>query len=99
MLGSLLQNVFNALQWGSYYSIIALGYCLVYGVLRFINFSHGDIFMIASYTAFFIATVFLSLWPGGGVLVFIITVILTMAITALLGVSIERIAYRPLRRK
>ena len=99
MLGTLLQNVFNALQWGSFYSIIALGYCLVYGVLRFINFAHGDIFMTASYIAFFIATALLSLWAGGGVPVFIITIVLTMSLTALLGVSIERIAYRPLRQK
>jgi branched-chain amino acid transport system permease protein len=98
MLGNLLQNVFNALQWGSFYSIIALGYCLVYGVLRFINFAHGDIFMTASYIAFFIATALLGML-GGGVPVFIITLILTMAATALLGVTIERVAYRPLRRK
>ena len=47
MLQTLLQNVFNGLQWGSFYSMIALGYCLVYGVLRLINFAHGDIFMMA----------------------------------------------------
>jgi len=98
MLGTFLQNVFNALQWGSFYSIIALGYCLVYGVLRFINFAHGDIFMTASYIAFFIATALLSML-GGGLPVFFITLILTMAATALLGVTIERVAYRPLRRK
>ena len=98
MLGSFLQNVFNALQWGSFYSIIALGYCLVYGVLRFINFAHGDIFMTASYIAFFIAPALLGML-GGGLPVFFITLILTMAATALLGVTIERIAYRPLRRK
>jgi branched-chain amino acid transport system permease protein len=98
MLGTFLQNVFNALQWGSFYSIIALGYCLVYGVLRFINFAHGDIFMTASYIAFFIATALLGML-GGGIPVFIITLILTMAATALLGVTIERVAYRPLRQK
>ena len=98
MLGTFLQNVFNALQWGSFYSIIALGYCLVYGVLRFINFAHGDIFMTASYIAFFIATALLGML-GGGLPVFFITLILTMAATSLLGVTIERIAYRPLRRK
>jgi branched-chain amino acid transport system permease protein len=98
MLATLLQNVFNALQWGSFYSIIALGYCLVYGVLRFINFAHGDIFMTASYIAFFIAAALLALIPGG-VTVFIVTLILTMILTSLLGISIERIAYRPLRQK
>jgi branched-chain amino acid transport system permease protein len=99
MLARLLQNIFNALQWGSFYSIIALGYCLVYGVLRLINFAHGDIFMTASYIAFFIAAALLGVITGGGVPVFIITLVLTMAATALLGITIERIAYRPLRRK
>jgi branched-chain amino acid transport system permease protein len=99
MLARLLQNIFNALQWGSFYSIIALGYCLVYGVLRLINFAHGDIFMTASYFAFFIATALLGFLPAGGIMVFAITLALTMALTALLGITIERIAYRPLRRK
>jgi branched-chain amino acid transport system permease protein len=99
MLARLLQNIFNALQWGSFYSIIALGYCLVYGVLRLINFAHGDIFMTASYFAFFIATAFLGFLPGNGAGVFAITLVLTMALTALLGITIERVAYRPLRRK
>jgi branched-chain amino acid transport system permease protein len=99
MLAKLLQNIFNALQWGSFYSIIALGYCLVYGVLRLINFAHGDIFMAASYFAFFIATALLGVITGAGVLVFVATLALTMVVTALLGITIERVAYRPLRRK
>jgi branched-chain amino acid transport system permease protein len=98
-MASLLQNIFNALQWGSFYSMIALGYCLVYGVLRLINFAHGDIFMAASYFAFFIATAFLGIFAGGGVPVFVVTLVLTMAATAVLGITIERVAYRPLRRK
>ena len=53
MLQSFLQNILNALQWGSFYSLIALGYCLVYGVLLLINFAHGDIFMVGAYIAFF----------------------------------------------
>jgi branched-chain amino acid transport system permease protein len=98
MVASLLQNIFNALQWGSFYAIIALGYCLVYGVLRLINFAHGDIFMTACYIAFFVASALI--WKfSGGAGVFIITLALTMAGTALLGVTIERVAYRPLRNK
>jgi branched-chain amino acid transport system permease protein len=96
---SILQNIFNALQWGSFYSMIALGYCLVYGVLRLINFAHGDIFMTACYIAFFITAALLSIFAGGGWGVFVLTLILTMAGTALVGITIERIAYRPLRRK
>ncbi len=100
MLSSVLQNVFNALQWGSFYSMIALGYCLVYGVLRLINFAHGDIFMMACYFAFFIATALISAFSGApGALVFSVTLVATMALTSGLGVAIERIAYRPLRRK
>jgi branched-chain amino acid transport system permease protein len=102
MLARILQNIFNALQWGSFYSIIALGYCLVYGVLRLINFAHGDIFMAGSYFAFFVAGGFIALFGtggGGGILVFAFTLILSMAATALLGVTIERVAYRPLRKK
>jgi branched-chain amino acid transport system permease protein len=96
---TLLQNVFNALQWGSFYSMIALGYCLVYGVLRLINFAHGDIFMTACYIAFFITTALLGIFAGGGWPVFAITLLLTMAGASLVGITIERIAYRPLRRK
>ncbi|MDR1930261.1 MAG: branched-chain amino acid ABC transporter permease [Treponema sp.] len=93
-----LQNIFNALQWGSFYSMIALGYCLVYGVLRLINFAHGDIFMTACYIAFFLVTALLGVF-GGGIPVLVITLIVTMAATALVGIFIERVAYRPLRRK
>jgi branched-chain amino acid transport system permease protein len=99
MLNGVLQNVFSALQWGSFYSMIALGYCLVYGVLRLINFAHGDIFMTACYIAFFAAGFFLRTFSAGGIPVFVLTLVLTMAATAFLGISIERVAYRPLRRK
>ncbi|MDR1278819.1 MAG: branched-chain amino acid ABC transporter permease [Treponema sp.] len=99
MLGLFLQNVFNALQWGSFYSMIALGYCLVYGVLRLINFAHGDIFMTACYIAFFVAGALLLSLGGGGWVVFALTMVITMIFTALLGVTIERVAYRPLRNK
>jgi branched-chain amino acid transport system permease protein len=99
MLTTILQNIFNALQWGSFYSMIALGYCLVYGVLRLINFAHGDIFMTACYIAFFAASALLGAMAGGGWRVFAVTLILTMIGTALVGITIERIAYRPLRRK
>jgi len=56
MLATIIQNLINALQWGSFYALIALGYTLVYGVLTLINFAHGDIFMVGAYIAFFVAT-------------------------------------------
>jgi branched-chain amino acid transport system permease protein len=99
MVTTVLQNIFNALQWGSFYSMIALGYCLVYGVLRLINFAHGDIFMTACYIAFFAATALLGYFTGGGWMVFALTLILTMLGTGILGITIERVAYRPLRTK
>lgn len=100
MFDSIIQNLFNALQWGSFYSLIALGYTLVYGVLRLINFAHGDIFMVGAYIAYFIA-IFLfkgSLGLSGSTTLALV-IPLTMILTALFGVTLERIAYRPLRRK
>jgi branched-chain amino acid transport system permease protein len=100
-----LQNVINALQWGCFYALIALGYNMVYGVLLLINFAHGDIFMVGAYVGFFVATFLLGSYalqlpfelPGG--LVIFLTFLLTMAVTAGVGVTIEWVAYRPLRRK
>ncbi|MDR2055235.1 MAG: branched-chain amino acid ABC transporter permease [Desulfovibrio sp.] len=97
-----LQQCVNALQWGSFYALIALGYTLVYGVLRLINFAHGDIFMVGAYLAFFISTAFLSpegmfAFPRG--LTLALTVPLTMIFTSLAGVTLERVAYRTLMRK
>jgi len=97
---SILQNIFNALQWGSFYSLIALGYTLVYGVLRLINFAHGDIFMVGAYIAFFIsAFLFKGSAALSGGLTLVLVIPATMILTAGVGVALERIAYRPLRRK
>ncbi len=82
--------------------MIALGYCLVYGVLRLINFAHGDIFMVAAYIGFVFIGFLLKTVLGAGMsgwLVLAITLPVTMFLTSLLGVFIERVAYRPLREK
>lgn len=101
----LIQNIINALQWGSFYALIALGYTLVYGVLLLINFAHGDIFMVGAYIAFFVVAFFLGtgdvaaglgLSPG---LTLGLAIPLTMILTACVGVTLERVAYRPLRQK
>ena len=100
-----LQNFINALQWGSFYALIALGYTMVYGVLLLINFAHGDVFMVGAYIGFFISTFLLGMyafklpWAMSGGLMIFLTFLLTMVLTAGLGVTIERVAYRPLRRK
>ena len=98
------QDLLNALQWGSFYALIALGYTMVYGVLLLINFAHGDIFMVGAYIAFFTASLLLGHYSGFSpglppVLIFGLTVMITMIITSAVGVAIERVAYRPLRRK
>lgn len=96
----IIQNILNALQWGSFYALIALGYTLVYGVLRLINFAHGDIFMVGAYIAFFVSGFLLGPMVGLSPLTtFIFAVPLTMFLTAIVGITLERIAYRPLRRK
>jgi branched-chain amino acid transport system permease protein len=95
-----IQQCVNALQWGSFYALIALGYTLVYGVLLLINFAHGDIFMVGAYIAFFVSTFLLSTsgpeLPQGAALA--LTIPATVILTSLVGVTLERIAYRPLRR-
>ena len=88
-LSYILQQSINGLQLGAVYALIALGYTMVYGVLRLINFAHGDIFMFGAFTAYYL----ISKWDVPIYLVFPIT----MAVTALLGFLIEKIAYRPLR--
>jgi branched-chain amino acid transport system permease protein len=99
VLETIIQNIINALQWGSFYALIALGYTLVYGVLTLINFAHGDIFMVGAYIAFFVATAFLTTIGLPGWAALALTIPITMILTAMVGVALERIAYRPLRRK
>ncbi len=99
MLATIIQNLINALQWGSFYALIALGYTLVYGVLTLINFAHGDIFMVGAYIAFFVATFMLSAAGLPGWAALALTIPLTMILTSMVGVTLERVAYRPLRRK
>jgi branched-chain amino acid transport system permease protein len=88
------QQLVNALQLGSTYALLAVGYTMVYGVLRMINFAHADIFMIAAYIGF---AVFNGLHLTSGVPAFIICILAAMAGAAALSLIIERVAYRPLR--
>ncbi len=98
MFQILAQNVLNALQLGSVYALIALGYTMVYGILTMINFAHGDIFMVGTYLALAGAVFLLGLPVGLPLfLVFTGALAFSMLLTALLGVTIERLAYRPLR--
>ncbi|MCT4420528.1 branched-chain amino acid ABC transporter permease [Leuconostoc falkenbergense] len=84
-----IQQVINGLMLGSVYALLALGYTMVYGIIKLINFAHGDIYMLGAYFGyFFIKVLHLN---------FFIALILAMAVSAVIGVLIEYIAYRPLR--
>jgi len=88
-LAEFLQQLINGITLGSIYALIALGYTMVYGIVKLINFAHGDVLMVGAYVAFFSVTVFkMNVY---------LALILAMIICAILGVVIERLAYRPLR--
>jgi branched-chain amino acid transport system permease protein len=87
---TLLQQLINGLSLGSLYALIAIGYTMVYGVLRLINFAHGDLLMVAAYLAVMGVGLFSWPWPAAFGL--------AVVFTGLLGVLLERGAYRPLRR-
>ena len=86
---NLLLNAINGISLGSIYAIIALGYTMVYGIAKMLNFAHGDVIMVGAYICF-CAMSYLSLPPAVGVL-------MAMLVCTLLGITIERLAYKPLR--
>lgn len=88
-----LQQLVNGLSLGAIYALIALGYTMVYGVLRFINFAHSDVFMVGAFAGLYLAP----LAPAGSILGGLLVVGGAMLASSLLGVAIERLAYRPLR--
>lgn len=97
-MNEFLQQLINGLSLGAIYALIALGYSMVYGLLKFINFAHGDILMIGAFAGFYAAPWIHHLLPDpwmttAGVLLW------AMLVCALLGVIIERLAYRPLRNQ
>jgi len=96
------QNLVNALQWGSFYALIALGYSMVYGILMLFNFAHGDIFMVGAYIGFGVATGVTALASFGAIalpnwLILVLTIIISMFLTSFVGMLVERLGYRPLR--
>jgi len=97
-VSDLLQTTINFLSLAGLYALIALGYTLVYGILRFINFAHSDVVTWGAWIAFTVASA--AGWVGsGGSPLFAMPLVLlvTMALCALMGMTIERLAYRPLR--
>ncbi len=84
----IIQQTINAVSLGSIYAMVAIGLAMVFGILRLINFAHGDLMMVACYSAFFLVT------TGIG---FIPLIVITILTTTLLGILMERVAYRPVR--
>ena len=84
-----LQQLVNGVSLGSIYALIALGYTMVYGIIKLINFAHGDVFMLGAFIGFFAIT----RWEMG----FLPALITAMILCSIIGVIIERVAYKRLR--
>jgi len=84
----ILQQLINGVSLGSIYALIALGYTMIYGIIKLINFAHGDIYMVGAYLGFYAVTLGIPIVPA---------ILISMAVTSLLGIAVERFAYRPLR--
>lgn len=99
-MNEFLQQLINGLSLGAIYALIALGYTMVYGVLRFINFAHGDVFMVGAFAGLYTArwmAPFTATWPQW--LSALCVLGTAMLLCALLGILIERLAYKPLRER
>jgi branched-chain amino acid transport system permease protein len=102
-ISTLPQQLVNGILLGSIYALIALGYTMVYGVLKLINFAHGEVFMLGAYTSLFVSWG-LGYIPGntiqhGSILALVLMLLASMTACALIGVIIERFAYRPMRNQ
>jgi branched-chain amino acid transport system permease protein len=86
------QQLINGVSLGSIYALIALGYTMVYGIVLLINFAHGDILMVGAYAAFFVLSAI-----GAGPVGMLFAFVIAMIFCAVFGITIERLAYRPLR--
>lgn len=102
------QLTIDGLSWGAIYALVAVGYTLVYGVLKLINFAHSEIFMLGMFGAYFCLDVILGFTPSGNayhkgvamtVLYLAIAMVVAMAVSATAAVGLEAVAYRPLRRR
>jgi branched-chain amino acid transport system permease protein len=101
-VSELVQQIINGLSLGSIYALIALGYTMVYGILKLINFAHGEVFMMGAYAGFFSATSLgVERYEAAGaafpLYLALVVLALAMGASALLGVTIEALAYRPVR--
>ncbi len=92
VIQQILQQTLNGLALGGIYALLALGYTMVYGIVKLINFAHGDILMLGAFAGYFVLNYF-GVTPGTLVLSFIIS----MPVCAIIGILIEKICYKPLR--
>ena len=92
-----LQQLINGLTLGSIYGLIAIGYTMVYGIIGMINFAHGDIFMVGSFIALIAFLALVAIGITAVPVALFLVLLIAMALTALYGWSVERLAYRPLR--
>ncbi len=101
-MSEFFQQIINGLSLGSIYALIALGYTMVYGILKLINFAHGEVFMMGAYGGYFVATGlgvdgYEASGAGFPLLLGLLVLLVAMGMSALLGVTIEALAYRPVR--
>jgi branched-chain amino acid transport system permease protein len=93
-----LQLILNGLFVGTFYALVALGYSMVYGIIKLLNFAHGDIYMLGGYVGFTLLSVGSGALAGGaGILALVVVMAVAMVATGLVGLVLERVAYRPLR--
>lgn len=92
-----VQHLINGISYGSIYALVALGYTMVYGILQMINFAHSDVYMVGAFAAFYAAKV-LGIENSPGLSTLAILLICAMVSCSILGLTIERLAYRPLRK-
>lgn len=92
-----LQQLINGLALGSIYALVAIGYTMVYGILRFINFAHSDVLMLGAFAAYFLAPIVARILPGPSIGSAVMVIIGAAAVCSVMGILIELLAYRPLR--
>jgi branched-chain amino acid transport system permease protein len=92
-----LQQLINGLTLGSIYGLIAIGYTMVYGIIGMINFAHGDVFMVGTFVALIVFLALIAIGITAVPVALFLVLLIAMAITALYGWTVERMAYRPLR--
>ncbi|MEO7448458.1 MAG: branched-chain amino acid ABC transporter permease [Humibacillus sp.] len=94
----LLQLILNGLFVGSFYGLVALGYSMVYGIIKLLNFAHGDIYMLGAFAGYTLLTIGAGVLGGqASIAVLVVIMLIAMVLTGTVGLILERVAYRPLR--